>query len=68
MKTPVGASLEVLEHAGNLHARRCPDASAVTTVWPRGASSAIICSTCAEPVFVAALPGTWCAHIAGAIA
>ncbi len=56
---PEGASREVLEH----HARTHPcEGGVYERVCPCGATVAIVCAACNEPVFMALADGTWCEH------
>jgi hypothetical protein len=58
-----GASVEVITYHAKLHAKQCLFGKASILACPCGTTHAITCSQCGEAVFVAAMPGTWCAHI-----
>lgn len=58
----VSASREVIEHAGKLHAQRCPSIGVIETDCPCGACRALCCGTCREPVFWLLLNRRECLH------
>lgn len=61
MSGRAGASEEVIRHHAEQHP--CPAETNVREVdCPCGATRALVCDGCREPVFIAVRPGTWCEH------
>jgi hypothetical protein len=56
----VGASPEIIREHICRHG--CSDFGIVEKRCPCGKSVAMICTECAEPMFLAVEPGTWCKH------
>lgn len=63
-----GASVEVLTHHAEQHARVCPSVGCVEVPCGCGRSLALLCGTCLTIMFVAAAPGLpHCSHASAAI-
>jgi hypothetical protein len=56
----IGASPEVIRHHLDVHP--CKTARVLETECPCGHAVALICSECAEPLFLAVNSEDWCSH------